>query len=327
MFLSPIAYANDTTARVGAGGITFLKNEEIRLLQEELEISTKSVMVLYKFRNESNADIRTTVAFPMPTYGWNPGESALDANEKPLIPFKVWVNDQEISTKTNRRALIGGLDITEQLRNLGLSEKQIFQTFGDCEIEGCKVNKVLQEKISKLASNGEIFPQWKIAETIYWEQVFPKGKEIQIKHKYSPFVGYSYNYPFQDKWLNVRNVIPAASDRNANPKDRKEACIDEATRKAVINKVNALVKHGATMVDVYLQDVEYVLGTGRNWKGPIGDFKLRIKKESADQLVTLCFPGKAKIVSPLIIEFTQTNFVPQDKLIVYFIDVGKSLVQ
>jgi hypothetical protein len=107
----------------------------------------------------------------------------------------------------------------------------------------------------------------------------------------------------------------------------KEACIDESTRKAVVKKVNAHAKTGASMVDVYLQDVEYILGTGRNWKGPIRDFKLRIKKDSADQLITLCFPGKSKKINPLVIEFTRSNFVPQDKLIVYFITVGRSLVQ
>lgn len=72
---------------------------------------------------------------------------------------------------------------------------------------------------------------------------------------------------------------------------------------------------------VMLNDVEYVLGTGRNWKGPIADFTLRIEKDSPEQFVSLCFPGRAKRVSPTVLEFSHTDFVPQDKLVVYFYTV------
>ncbi len=76
------------------------------------------------------------------------------------------------------------------------------------------------------------------------------------------------------------------------------------------------------MVYVTLHDVEYILGTGRNWKGPIGVFTLRIEKDSPDQLVSLCLPGELRKVDSTSYEFTSKDFVPQDKLVIYFYDVG-----
>lgn len=67
-----------------------------------------------------------------------------------------------------------------------------------------------------------------------------------------------------------------------------------------------------------LEDVEYILGTGRNWKGPIADFTLRIEKARPDDIVSLCFPGQPRRVSPTVLEFHEVNLVPQDRLVVYF---------
>ena len=54
------------------------------------------------------------------------------------------------------------------------------------------------------------------------------------------------------------------------------------------------------------------------WKGPISDFRLIIKKDSADQLVSLCFPGQPKKIGNSIV-FSIRDFVPADDLVVYFI--------
>jgi hypothetical protein len=75
---------------------------------------------------------------------------------------------------------------------------------------------------------------------------------------------------------------------------------------------------------VFASDIEYVLGTGRNWKGPIGKFVLRIEKESRDHFVALCFPGSPKQISPTASEYVETNFVPPDRLVVYFYSIGEN---
>ncbi|MGO9121839.1 MAG: DUF4424 family protein [Desulfomonilaceae bacterium] len=68
-------FANDTVARVGAGGLSFTKTEDIRMLEEILQISRRQVKVKYRFRNESDQDIHTTVAFPLPSYDVCPSDA------------------------------------------------------------------------------------------------------------------------------------------------------------------------------------------------------------------------------------------------------------
>ena len=63
------AFANDSPAtRLGAGGLTFTKSEDIRMLEEVIEISTKLIRVKFRFLNESDKDIHTMVAFPGPSF-------------------------------------------------------------------------------------------------------------------------------------------------------------------------------------------------------------------------------------------------------------------
>ena len=37
-----------------------------------------------------------------------------------------------------------------------------------------------------------------------------------------------------------------------------------------------------------------------------------------DDIVSLCFPGQPRRVSPTVLEFHEVNLVPQDRLVVYF---------
>ena len=60
------AQANDTTANFAAGGITFRRTNEIRMVSEDLFLSTDEVRASYRFRNITNQDMTETVAFPMP---------------------------------------------------------------------------------------------------------------------------------------------------------------------------------------------------------------------------------------------------------------------
>ena len=312
------AFANDSTARVAAGGISFTKSTDIRMLEEVLQISTREVRVKFRFFNESDHDINTTVAFPMPVYGWNPGVSALDANVKPITTFNVLVNSRNVSTTTHRKALIGDLDVTDRLRELGLSDKQIFDTFGGCRIDedlACDLSANQIMTIGLLWPKKGRFPQWKIAATVLWEQTFPAGKEIVIEHSYSPFVGEIYTVPYQKKHnYTSSDILPTQYKQN----DPKEACINEDIRQTIQNSINKHVTKGATTITVRRKDVEYILATGRNWKGPIGEFRLLVEKDTADQIISLCFPDKPRKINSKTYEFVQRNFMPQDTLVVYY---------
>lgn len=60
------AFANDSTASLDAGGFKLTFNPNISMETDDLFLSRDEVRVIYRFRNESDHDIATLVAFPLP---------------------------------------------------------------------------------------------------------------------------------------------------------------------------------------------------------------------------------------------------------------------
>ncbi len=309
--ISPSAYANDSIARVGAGGLELLKTDNIQMVSEVLEISTSKIRVKYYFLNTSNNNIKTTVAFPMPAFDDSAGPDGTRENQRPLNSFQVFVNGALVPVQKNRVFLINNIDVTDKLRKIGLSDNQIFDPKFSCFNDynanaNCRLT--LTEKQNSAIKNMNTGGNWQIKETAYWEQIFPAGKGIEVVHEYKPFVGARQNY------MSIINLnIPGEASA--------DVCLDDKTLGAIKDKVD-IAKNDGGDSSVDLQEVEYILGTGRNWKGPIKNFKLIVKKESPEDIVSLCFPGKPLKTSPTTIEFSLSDFVPQDKLIVFFYHVG-----
>lgn len=309
--------ANDTTARVGAGGITLLQSADIRMAEEQLTISPKRITVRYRFENDSNQGIDATVAFPMPAYSWNPGFTALDANNMPMSSFLARINEVPVQTVRQRRAMLNDRDITVPLHEAGLSDAQLFDTFGDATPDGHGLSAEQAQTLIRLGALSDNHPNWQVAETRTWQQHFPARSALRVEHQYQPWVGTVYDAPYQ-QGFEFNTLLPIPSGVSRADKAPGEACVDEGTRQAVERRIKQLVAKGAKIVWVTLQDVEYILGTGRNWKGPIGDFTLTLEKESPDQLVSLCFPGKPQHQGKQKLVFKQHAYTPQDRLVVYF---------
>ncbi|MBP8173809.1 MAG: DUF4424 family protein [Aeromonadaceae bacterium] len=316
LLLASPAIANDTTARVGTGGITFLQNSDIRMAEEELTLSSKQIRVRYRFENDSDHSVETTIAFPMPAYSWNPGFTALDANNMPMSSFSALVDGKPVATTRERRAMLDKRDITTALREAGLDDSQIFDNFANATPDGHGLDDAQAERLTRLGALQDKLPTWQVAETRTWQQHFPAKTSLRIEHEYQPMVGTVYDAPYQKGFgAFTRLPIPNSDNPSAAP---AEACVDEGTRQAAERRIKTLIKGGAKIIWVTLEDVEYILGTGRNWKGPIGRFTLRLEKQSPDQLVSLCFPGKPKREGDKTLVFQQHDYTPQDKLVVYF---------
>lgn len=306
------ANANDSIARVGVGGITLLKSDHIRMEQEELEISTGKVRVHYKFFNESSKDIKATIAFPMPPYTSQHPDNNNPYN-KPLRSFTTLIDGKAVPTVLQRRATKGSTEITEKLREIGLSDQQIFESFALCvspdwEQDYCGLSPQQIEQLREIQG-------WWVDETALWEHVFPANKAIDVLHEYSPNVGMHYYVPYQSGryiWKENgkrREVLPECQGADIG---------------AVTRRVRALAEKGAHSVIVSVQEVSYILLTGNNWKGPISEFKLRVRKDMPDQIISVCFPGEPKRIDKSTYEFTQKNFVPKDDLLVVFYTVQET---
>ena len=60
--------ANDSDASVALGGVQLTREPRISMESERLTISLSKITVEYEFLNESDKDITTDVAFPIPPY-------------------------------------------------------------------------------------------------------------------------------------------------------------------------------------------------------------------------------------------------------------------
>ncbi|MEW6350481.1 MAG: DUF4424 family protein [Thermodesulfobacteriota bacterium] len=309
--------ANDSIAALGAGGIELLKSDNIRMLEEVLEISPRMVRVKYRFLNETDQDIHTPVAFPLPAYPPGRGDATgMHLTERIWKTFKVLEDGRPVVTHYECKAMLDGRDVTGELRWLGLSDDEIFfrvRSKGLGALEG-KLGAVRRE----------LGAWWHMSQIMSWSMTFPARKEIAVEHEYAPVTGHGWAGIDQAIWKNqsgadlsrLWNSFTGKEDERAD-----EDCLDERTKRAVENRIRVAMNKGAESVMVFYTKVAYVLGTGRNWKGPIGDFILRLVKEKPDQFVSVCFPGQPKKISPTVYEFHEKDFVPQDTLAVYFYTV------
>ena len=88
MLASTPAFADDSSAALGMGGIVFTQNADIRMASEDLSLSPKLARVRYEFVNDSGKDIDTIVAFPLPDVDlweyWRVAASAPWSTSRPI---------------------------------------------------------------------------------------------------------------------------------------------------------------------------------------------------------------------------------------------------
>ena len=319
--------ANDSTARVGAGGLALTKSTAIQMVEEVLSISQDTIDVRYKFHNDSATDITTLVAFPMPKYGWNPGESALDANVGPLGGFKTLVEERAVETRVAIKAWLGKRDITGLLKAEGFNDADMAGlmscNLGSLEAEQC-ISRDVAKRLNRRAPGAFDVrmgsPGFEVQETAWWEQKFPALTLLDVQHAYAPKVGRVFS-SYTGFESDIETLKPWSPGGNNALESEKAACLKDGSGDALRRRIQRLTRMNEGPVWVTLNDVEYVLGTGRNWKDPIGHFVLRIVKRTPDQIVSVCFPGKARKYDELTLEFEARDFRPPDGLVVYFYTV------
>ncbi len=64
--------------------------------------------------------------------------------------------------------------------------------------------------------------------------------------------------------------------------------------------------------------LSYILTTGANWAKPIENFKLTIERDT-DDLVSFCWKGKVKKISPTLFQMVEKNFISKQDLDVIFV--------
>lgn len=297
--------ANDSVASMGAGGLVFQRTDGIEMRSEDLYVSAREIRVRYRFYNRTDRDIGTLVAFPMPDLlGGIEGDVAI---EDPLrMPFTTTVNGRRVATNIEQKAVLNGVDHSGLIRGLGLP----LSPRGDATIQALgtlpqpQIDMLIEMELVEDRSwtdagvrHLDLAPLWTLKTTHYWTQVFPAGRELDVRHRYAPAVGGSSGSIFGD---------PSMEAGEAADEQATRYCTDDAFWAGA----RRMRTRGLHLSETW---VDYILTTGANWAEPIGDFRLVVDKGSSRNLVSFCGEGVRKI-SATRFEIRRRNFTPTQDL-------------
>jgi hypothetical protein len=307
------ARADDSSAAIGAGGITFQKNDKIVMEAEQLDLGMNEVRIRFVFRNTGTEDIDTVVAFPLPDI---PMASlfnepvGLPRKEVNFVGFSVTADGVGVKPETAIEATVEqepgapSVDVTDILA-------PYLRSHGPGQVKPQDITKAMLARAKARGvtlvegDGGSGYPTWTLHTKFYWKQRFPAGKIVELVHRYEPILGAHYaSFETDDESRKAYCVTP----QMAAEADRRSAAA------AAIAK--AKHKEGAELA---FQTVElaYVLKTGANWNGPIKDFKLSIDVGDPDMLVATCFPGVTR-TGPTAFGMSQADLTPTQDIAVAF---------
>jgi hypothetical protein len=304
------AHANDSTAELTTGGLVLAKSADIEMRAEDLSISEKQIDVHYRFFNHATQDVTVTVAFPMPDIVWEGPDVNIavpDPNAANFLDFHTVVDGREVAAQSEQKAFAGGVDVSARLQALGISlAPQRDSTWAALDaLAPAKQAELL--KAGVVAPNDydvgkgmehHLTPNWTLKSSFFWTQTFPAGREVAVEHRYSPSVGETVG------------TMLGSPDIEAKQFGDYEAlyCVDKDFVSGA-RKAQHVDASGNMQTPFYERRIAYVLTSGANWAGPIGDFHLTIDKGAPDSLVSFCADGVKK-TGPTRFEVRHANFTP-----------------
>lgn len=305
------AFANDSIAELSTGGLILSRSDVIAMESEELYVSADRITVEYVFRNTSDKDIATIVAFPMPDISGNPWSvpAIPDDTHDNFLDFTVSVDGKAVTPQLEQRAFAAGLDVTAELsaRNVPL------YPFGDAALAALAS---LPQDVADQWQERDLItideyddgsgwkrvrsPYWQMKSTYWWRAVFPANRSVRVSHRYKPSVGGSVGLAFV-----------AEGQGEAYEAYKHKYCLDKGFENVVAKLVKS-ARDGDPRVSE--TRISYILTTGGNWAtGAIGKFKLTVDKGNPRNLVSFCGRNVTK-TGPTTFEMTATEFYPDRDL-------------
>lgn len=340
--LSGQAMANDSGSELAAGGIVLVKNDVIAMQREDLTLSPAEVRVSYEMRNDSGQPVTLRVAFPMPEIpAWSPGGFHTAASPRPIMlpdrevrspnfmGFRIWAGGRELTPEVEIRAsLPDGRDIAAPLQEIGglvLVLRSGLYALPDDPALDAETRRRLAElgAIEELPDRAYRLP-WTTRITFHWMQTFAPGVTV-VEHSYRPILGFGYvGFDRQG------GALFAGPDNDA----ASVFCIDTAGRQTLRTlgeqaRGNRLAKGEPEFSELLGYTLGYVLQTAKNWRGPIGTFRLTVKSDpipvaswtSGGPALAMyfCSPVPLSQTAPLRLEGEARDFVPTSDLRILFV--------
>jgi hypothetical protein len=317
------ALANDSVAELGTGGLVLSRTDVVEMQSEDLFLSRDRVTVDYVFRNSSDKDVETIVAFPMPDIEGNPNDiPSIPQEADNFLGFEATMDGKPLSPQLEQKAFAAGLDVSADLK----ANDVPFYPFGKAAVDA--LAKLPQNVADDWLARGIIVideyddgsgwksvrtPYWLLRSAYWWRATFPAGKAVRVSHRYKPSLGgtvgltFYFDGRFQGQYDDYK----------------RRYCMDAGFEKAVRKAESAPGADGNP--PLFEGRLAYVLTTGGNWAtGHIGKFRLRVDKGFPRSLVSFCGKGVKK-TGPTTFEMTAEDFYPEQDIDILFLDRPQDL--
>jgi len=304
--------ANDSSAELAVGGLTFTKNSEISIESEDLTITPDTVTVRYSFLNRGTKPITLTVAFPLPDIDLADASNVAFPVGDPLnyVGFSTRIDGKPIAFVTSQQAFLNNKNVTAKLGELGLPTFPV----GPQQL---KLNELPQNIRERAVAEGLLVESgtndkgqplydatWTLKTSVVRQQTFAPGKPIQVEHRYRSSVGMSFDSILRQSLRQTKALESEVARYKAT------FCVEDDFLKLVDALETTDKTRKARIVE---RRIRYVLKTGANWAGPIKDFHLVVDKGQPDRIVSFCGQGIRKI-SATQFELRATDFTPTQDL-------------
>jgi len=329
LLVTSTAVADDGAASVAAGGLVLMKREpRITMAKEVLHIAPNKVVVDYDFRNDSDEDVTTTVAFPVPAYRF--GEDETVNTDPAFKDFALAVDGHPKQFAVQIRAVLGNRDITSAFAGSNID----IASFGHFDENSADYTQPVPDYVhasastrKRLAALGAFedgVPNWRVKKMYYWTQTFPAHGIVHIEHSYSPVFGGVNSVQYG---LEAEKEAAKDSDLKAAADEVDSSCIMPSLKDSLLKLSER------NDMSVPFNYVDFILTTANTWKTPIEDFTLIVDRPRADKLiakhqsstqpnrvlVSFCWNGPIQHPDSNRFIAHATNFVPRKELRVGFI--------
>jgi len=219
-----------------------------------------------------------------------------------------------------------GTDITKLLYDNGIplsaSYIQGFEGPGAIEKDPKLLKKLKKLKLVEERANPH-YPGakqykflWQLHQAFVWRQTFKAKKTITTTHSYRPSCG--------EYWVEGKAGLKSIEDIKFTHRDREEKSLKDVNstpeqQKQLIEMLGKPTDIKNNLYYYQAKEIQYVLKTGSNWKGPIKNFKLIINPPKSTLMVLSNFDGKLvkNTDGKYVVEVK--DFTPQKDLKILFI--------
>jgi hypothetical protein len=310
---TPGALANDSSAELSVGGLTFTHDANVSLESEDLTITPETVTVRYRLINNGTAPVTLTVAFPLPDIDLSDPDSNLaipSADPVNFVGFKTTIDGAPVNFDIRQRAVLGDKDVTEAVRAASLP---VLLTGSPMSL----VKDLPAATKERLVDQGLLVPAgtddqgsqrydagWTVKTSIVRQQTFPPGQPVTVDHQYRTSVGISFDTVLR-KAVREQGTMAAEVKRY-----RADYCVTDFFLRGLDRRTGAQAENVAGLQE---RRISYTLSTGANRAAPIKQFRLVVDKGRADRLVSFC-GDKVKKISATAFEMTAKDFTPHGDL-------------